>query len=158
MTCNFWCECGKLICVNWMRFWGKEPTTCINNVDVRKSLSLHSHSLSTLHTTQSFFIAVAFQPSTHMYIYGVWITYKIEIAVYNITDYFAMLWQRQQPTDQPPMHEYYTMSTTTEYLEWENIKKIIINFSLLLLFFSLCNFKSSHERDNFDGKFNIQSN
>lgn len=94
----------------------------------------------------------------YMYIYGVWITYKIEIAVYNITDYFAMLWQRQQPTDQPPMHEYYTMSTTTEYLEWENIKKIIINFSLLLPFFSLCNFKSSHERDNFDGKFNIQSN
>lgn len=73
--------------------------------------------------------------NAYVYIYGVWITYKIEIAVYNITDYFAMLWQRQQPTDQPPMHEYYTMSTTTEYLEWEYIKKIIINFSLLLPFF-----------------------
>lgn len=71
----------------------------------------------------------------YMYIYGVWITYKIEIAVYNITDYFAMLWQRQQPTDQPPMHEYYTMSTTTEYLEWENIKKSSLISLYCCLFF-----------------------
>lgn len=115
-TCNFWCECDKLICVIWMRFPEKRQQHASIMWKQRKSLSLHSHSLN----PRSCILP--------RYMYSVYITYEIEIAVYNITDYFAMVWQW-------PTHP--CMNITRRMPQYrggtgEKIKVFIINFCFSL--------------------------
>lgn len=86
-TCNFWCECGKLICVIWMRFPEKRQQHASIMWKQRKSLSLHSHSLN---------------PRSCIHVQ----------CIYNIRNWNRCLQYNRLlchglTVTNPPMHEYY---------------------------------------------------